>query len=183
MPLSDYSSALVTGASSGIGEATVRALTARGIEVHALGRREDKLKPLAEATGCRVHVQDIRDTDGLYQLLADLEVDILVNNAGVGRGFDTIFNSTREDIERTIDTNVTAALHVVSLMGAGMVRRKRGHMVHIGSIAGLYPLLSSIYGASKGAIHLLCQNLRTELKGTGVRNTEICPGRTHTEFF
>lgn len=183
MPLTDYNSALVTGASSGIGEAVVRSLVKRGIEVHAVARREERLTQLAADTGCHTHTLDICDTDSLYGLLDGLEVDILVNNAGIGRGFDNIFNSTREDIDRTIDTNVTAALHVVSAVGAGMVKRKRGHMVHIGSIAGMYPLLSSVYGASKGAVHLLCQNLRTELSGSGVRNTEICPGRTHTEFF
>ncbi len=183
MALEDYSTALVTGASSGIGEATVHALCARGIEVHAVARRAERLEALAAATGCRTHVLDVCDTDALYRVLGDIEVDILVNNAGLGRGFDTIFQASAEDIDRTIDTNVSAALHVVRAVGTGMVSRRRGHMVHIGSIAGLYPLLSSVYGASKGAMHLFCQNLRMELKGSGVRNTEICPGRVSTEFF
>ncbi len=183
MPLTDYRTALVTGASSGIGAATVQALATRGLQVHAVARRARKLEQLAEDTGCTVHQLDLCDTDALYRVLGEIEVDVLVNNAGLGRGFDTIVNASREDIERSIDTNVTAALHVVRAVVPGMVERRRGHMVHIGSIAGLYPLLSSVYGASKGAIHLMCQNLRTELKGTGVRNTEICPGRVHTEFF
>ena len=79
--------------------------------------------------------------------------------------------------------NVTAALHVVHAVLPGMIERRGGHMVQIGSIAGLYPLLASLYGASKGAIHLMSQNLRMELAGSGIRNTEICPGRAHTEFF
>jgi NADP-dependent 3-hydroxy acid dehydrogenase YdfG len=64
-----------------------------------------------------------------------------------------------------------------------MVNRKRGHIINIGSIAGLYPMASSVYGGSKGAVHLINQNLRLELSGTGVRATEICPGRVKTEFF
>ena len=64
-----------------------------------------------------------------------------------------------------------------------MVKRKRGHIINIGSIAGLYPVSSSVYGGSKGAVHMINQNLRVELSGTGVRATEICPGRVNTEFF
>lgn len=183
MPLTDYRTAVVTGASSGIGAATVQALTRRGLQVHAIARRAERLETLAAETGCTTHALDLRDTDGLYRLFGSIETDVLVNNAGLGRGFDTILSATRDDIERSIDTNVTAALHVVRAVVTGMVERRRGHMVHIGSLAGLYPLLSSIYGASKGAIHLMAQNLRMELKGSGVRNTEICPGRVHTEFF
>ncbi len=183
MALEDYQSALVTGASSGIGEAVVRSLCERGLRVHALARREERLERLSRETGCTAHGLDLRDTDALYRIVGDLEVDVLVNNAGMGRGFDTIVHATAEDIDRTIETNVAAALHVVRAVAGGMVRRRRGHMVHIGSIAGLYPLTSAIYGASKGAIHLMCQNLRIELTGTGVRNTEICPGRVRTEFF
>jgi NADP-dependent 3-hydroxy acid dehydrogenase YdfG len=174
---------VVTGASSGIGAATVQALTRRGLQVHAIARRAERLEALAAETGCTTHALDVCDTDELYRLLGSIETDVLVNNAGLGRGFDTILSATREDIERTIDTNVTAALHVVRAVITGMVERRRGHIVHLGSLAGLYPLLSSIYGASKGAIHLMAQNLRMELKGSGVRSTEICPGRVHTEFF
>ena len=108
---------------------------------------------------------------------------ILVNNAGLGRGFEALFEVSPEDIDTTLGTNVLAAVHVVRAVAPGMVGRKRGHIVNIGSIAGLYPIKSSLYGASKGAIHLLSQNLRVELQGSGVRVTEICPGRVETEFF
>lgn len=183
MPLSDYASALVTGASSGIGEAVVRALTARDMRVIALARRRERLEALATETGCETLVLDLRDTDALYARLAELDVDVLVNNAGMGRGYDTLFKASREDIDRTLETNVTAAVHVVRAVTPGMIARKRGHLVNVGSIAGLYPLVSSLYGASKGAVHLLSQNLRMELSGSGVRCTEICPGRVATEFF
>lgn len=183
MALSDYSSALVTGASSGIGDAVARRLSEKGLTVHAVARRADRLEKLAAETGCVAHVIDLRDTDALYAGLERLDVDILVNNAGMGRGFGNFADASRDDIDRVLETNVQAAVHAVRAVLPGMIARKRGHVVNIGSIAGLYPLVSSLYGASKGAVHLLCQNLRMELKGTGVRSTEICPGRVKTEFF
>ena len=183
MALADYKTALVTGASSGIGAAVVRALSARGITVHAAARRVDRLEALAEETGCLPVVLDLRDTKSLYEALGALEVDILINNAGVGRGFEALFTVRPEDISATLETNVLAAVHVVRATLPGMVKRKRGHVVNIGSIAGLYPIKYALYGASKGAVHLLSQNLRVELQGSGVRVTEICPGRVETEFF
>lgn len=183
MPLSDYKTALVTGASSGIGAATVRALAARGLEVHALARREDRLKTLADETGCLPIALDLRDRDAIYKKMPELSIDILVGNAGTGRGFDGFLNASPDDIDITLDTNVQALVHVLRALLPGMVERRRGHVVNIGSVAGLYPISSAIYGASKGAVHLLGQNLRIELRGSGVRVTEICPGRVQTEFF
>ena len=183
MPLSDYRSALVTGASSGIGAATVRALAARGVQVHALARRQDRLKALADETGCTPIALDLRDRDALYDGLTGLDVDIVVGNAGTGRGMDGFLQASPEDIETTIGLNVTSLIHVLRAVLPGMVERGRGHVINIGSTAGLYPLYSVIYGASKGAVHLLNQNLRIELKGSGVRSTEILPGRVITEIF
>jgi NADP-dependent 3-hydroxy acid dehydrogenase YdfG len=183
MALDDYGTALVTGASSGIGAAVVTALRARGLTVIAAARRKERLQALAGETGCTPLVVDLRDTKALYDALGELEVDILINNAGLGRGFEALFEVRPEDIDTTLGTNVLAAVHVVRAVAPGMVGRKRGHIVNIGSIAGLYPIKSSLYGASKGAVHLLSQNLRVELQGSGVRVTEICPGRVETEFF
>ncbi len=183
MALDDYRTALVTGASSGIGAAVVTALRARGLTVYAAARRAERLDALAEETGCVPLVLDLRDTRSLYEALGALKVDILINNAGLGRGFEALFTVRPEDIDTTLGTNVLAAVHVVRATLPGMVERKRGHVVNIGSIAGLYPIKSALYGASKGAVHLLSQNLRVELQGSGVRVTEICPGRVETEFF
>ncbi|MEZ5930615.1 MAG: SDR family oxidoreductase [Alphaproteobacteria bacterium] len=183
MPLSDYKTALVTGASSGIGAATVRALTGRGIDVYALARRQDRLQALAEETGCTPLALDLRDRDAVYEKLATIETDIVVGNAGTGRGMDGFLQASPEDIDTTIGVNVLSLIHVLRATLPGMVERKRGHVINIGSTAGLYPLYSVIYGASKGAVHLLNQNLRIELKGSGVRSTEILPGRVETEIF
>ena len=183
MALSEYKTALVTGASSGIGTECVKALREGGLEVIALARREERLEALARETGCRALVLDMTDTDALYRTLGALEIDILVNNAGLGRGFAGFLNSSKAEIDEMIEVNVTAAIHAVRAVGEGMVQRQRGHIVNIGSIAGLYPLGVPVYAATKGAIHLFAQNLRLDLKGTGVRLTEICPGRVMTEFF
>ncbi len=183
MALKDYRTALVTGASSGIGAAVVTALMQGGLSVHAVARRKERLDELARATGCTTHVLDLRETPALYEAFGALEIDVLVNNAGLGRGLEGLQNATPEDIEATLATNVMAAAHVLRAVLPGMVARKSGHVVNIGSVAGLYPIRSVVYGASKGALHLLSQNLRLELQGSGVRVTEVCPGRVSTEFF
>lgn len=183
MALQDYKTALVTGASSGIGAAAVKMLCARGIQVHAVARRKERLDRLSGETGCTALALDLRDTAAVYETLADLDVDILVNNAGTGRGFEGLFNASAEDIDATLETNVQGLIHLLRTIVPGMLARKRGHVINIGSVAGLYPINSTIYGGSKGAVHLLSQNLRIELKGSGVRMTEICPGRVNTEIF
>ncbi|GIT27862.1 MAG: hypothetical protein CM1200mP41_39060 [Gammaproteobacteria bacterium] len=108
-----------------------------------------------------------------YETLPSTEYDVLINNAGLGRGYNSLAAASPEDIDRTIETNVTAAIHVVHALLPGMISRQRGHLVNLGSIAGLYPMPTALYGASKGALHLLSQGLRMELKGSGVRCTEI----------
>ena len=125
---------------------------------------------------------DVRNKEALKEL-EHREFDILINNAGLGRGFSKIFETSPEDIDITTDTNINSLLHILRYVVPGMVKRKRGHVINIGSIAGLYPMSSCVYGGSKGAVHLINQNLRMELSGTGVRATEINPGRVATEFF
>jgi len=183
MALDDYTTALVTGASSGIGAAVVRRLRARGITVHALARRQQRLEALAEETGCITHVLDLRETSRTFDTVSGLDADIVINNAGLGRGFGKLHEASLEDIDTTIDTNVRAAIHVLRASLPGMLSRNRGHVVNMSSVAGLYPLASPVYGASKGAVHRLSQDLRLDLAGSRVRVTEICPGRVSTEFF
>ncbi len=178
-----YQTALVTGASSGIGAAVARALTALDLEVYALARRHEPLAELAEEVGCIPLVVDLNDTAKVDNAIADLAIDVVVNNAGLGRGYDGLAQSTNDDIERVVNTNVAAVLQVTRTVMRGMIDRRRGHIINLGSIAGLHPTGLALYGASKGAIHLLSQNLRLELRGTGVRVTEICPGRVETPYF
>ncbi len=183
MALDDYATALVTGASSGIGAAVVRSLAARDITVHAMARRQQRLEALAEETGCITHVLDVRDRSRAFDMISGLDADIVVNNAGLGRGFGKLHEASLEDIDTTIDTNVRAAIHVLRASLPGMLSRNRGHVVNMSSVAGLHPMESPIYGASKAAVHRLSQNLRLDLAGSRVRVTEICPGRVSTEFF
>ena len=175
--------AVVTGASSGIGAATARALASAGFEVHAVARRADRLDALSAEIGCVPHVIDVRDRDAMTDLLRPMAISLLVNNAGLGRAMASLATSTPDDIDRTIDTNVTATLDAIRIVLPGMMERQRGHIVNIGSMAGLYPLAAVLYGASKGAVHVMCTNLRIELQGTGIRVTEICPGRVATDFY
>ncbi len=181
--MSEKGQALVTGASSGIGAAVVRTLAAAGWEVHAVARRSDRLEALAREIGCTPHTVDVRDGLVLERLTAELAPDVLVNNAGLGAGITGLTGASRQQVAQTVETNVTAVLDLLRLTLPGMIARRRGHVVNIGSVAGLYPLVSAVYGASKGAVRLMSQNLRLELRGTGVRVTEICPGRVATEFY
>ncbi len=183
MTIGAYRTALVTGAGAGIGRACARALAARGISVTAAGRNGERLAALADETGCAALTLDVRDRGAVHAALGALDVDVLVNSAGVGRGMESFLGATPEDIDATLDTNATALVHVTRAVLPGMRERGRGHVVNIGSVAGLYPLFTAIYGASKGAVHLFSQNLRIELLGSGIRVTELCPGRVETGFF
>ena len=179
----NYKKALVTGATSGIGLETAIRLAESGIHVTAAGRRKEKLIELQNKISCDIIEIDVREQEKIYSEFGELEVGILINNAGVGKGFSPIFLAEPDDINTTTETNVTSFLHLLRAVVPGMVNRKKGHIINIGSIAGLYPVSSSVYGGSKGAVHMINQNLRVELSGTGVRATEICPGRVNTEFF
>lgn len=183
---------LVTGASSGIGAATAIRLVQEGYHVHALARRVDRLAVLAErvrAAGGDVanlttHQMDVTDSAALMELASSIgPLDVLINNAGLGRMDESLANSSIDDITETINTNVTGSMVAAKAVLPAMIEQAQGHIVNLGSMAGLYPLASASYGASKGAIHLLSLNLRLELRGTGVRVTEICPGRIATEFY
>jgi 3-hydroxy acid dehydrogenase/malonic semialdehyde reductase len=181
--------AVVTGASSGIGAATARRLAEDGWRVHALARRADRLDELVSATDRAAgdlipHTADVRAADDLTALLCRVgQVDVLVNNAGLGRAGFTLADSALDDITRSVDTNVTALLVATRAVLPAMIERRRGHIVNIGSMAGLYPTDGAIYGATKAAVNRVSTNLRLELRGTGVRVTEICPGRVTTEFY
>ncbi len=174
--------AMVTGATSGIGAATVRALTAERFEVLAVARRGDRLADLQGETGAQILVGDVRDIAALTPGIERFAPDILVNNAGVGHGIDGLAGIGPEVLQEAIDINVTSLAQLTAAALPGMIESGGGHIVNIGSIAGLLTLFSALYGATKAAVHMFSQNLRFELIGTGVRVTEICPGRVASEF-
>jgi NADP-dependent 3-hydroxy acid dehydrogenase YdfG len=183
MPFSDYQTALVTGASSGMGAAIVRRLRREGLAVHALARSRDSLLALAEETGCVPHVLDVTDLEGITRLTQQVPFDILVNNAGVDRP-RKFLQAEAEDIDLLLDVNLRAVLHLCRLVVPGMVERDRGHVVNISSIAGAYNFNgNSTYHATKAAVSMLSKQLRVDAFGKRVRVTEICPGRVATDIF
>ncbi len=183
MPFSDYKTALVTGASTGIGAVVVERLCREGLSVHALARNQERLDALAEKTGCTPHVVDISDTKALNAAVEGLEIDILVNNAGVSRT-GNILTADEFAIDEQVEVNLRAVLHLVRLLMPGMVERDLGHIVSISSIAAMYNFGgNTIYHATKAAIHQMSRQLRVDAFGKRVRITEICPGRVETEIF
>ena len=183
MPFSDYRTALVTGASSGMGLAVVERLVREGLKVHALARSADALKALANRTGCIPHAMDVRDIAAITKLAHSIEVDVLVNSAGVDRP-KKFLQADAEDIDLLVDVNLRAILHLCRLLVPGMAQRDRGHVVNITSIAGAYNFAgNSSYHATKAAVSMLTSQLRVDCFGKRVRVTEICPGRVATDIF
>ena len=174
---------VITGATSGIGFELAKALTQSGREVLALGRNTEQLKILASEFGCYTLCADIRDDKAIIPEMLSFKPDILINNAGIGHGIDGLDGLDVSLIQEAIDINVSSPIKLTAALLDSMKEQARGHIVNIGSVAGLHTLYSSLYGATKSAIHLFSQNLRAELHGTPIRVTEICPGRVSTGFF
>ena len=181
--------AIVTGATSGIGEATVRALAGAGLQVVATGRRADRLTALAEQLGETVYaaVFDVRDAeatraalDGLPQRFAG--IDLLVNNAGLALGTAPAQGADLDQWRTMIDTNVTALVAITHHLLPKLVKR-RGAIVNIASVAGTYPYPGgNVYGGTKAFVQQFTLGLRSDLHGTGVRASMIDPGMVETEF-
>jgi 3-hydroxy acid dehydrogenase/malonic semialdehyde reductase len=180
--------ALVTGATSGIGRATAERLHRAGATLLLVGRRRDRLDELASKLGERTHtaVVDVRDRDAVAALVEKesfREVDILINSAGLALGLDPVDRASLDDWDTMIDTNCKALVHVTRAFVPGMVARGRGHVVHVGSVAGTYPYPAGhVYGATKAFVHQFSQAMKSDLAGTGVRVTCIEPGMVETEF-
>ena len=183
MTFSDYRTALVTGASTGIGACVVERVAKQGLTVHAVARDAARLDDLAARTGAVPHAVDLTDTAALEALAEGLEVDVLVNNAGVSRQ-GNILDIDGYGIDEQVEVNVRAVLHLVRLLLPGMVERDCGHVVNVSSIAGVYNFGgNTVYHATKAAVHTLSRQLRVDAYGRRVRVTEICPGRVETEIF
>ncbi|MGN7202362.1 SDR family oxidoreductase [Arthrobacter sp. SAFR-044] len=183
MPFSDYTTALVTGASTGMGAAIAERLAKRGLTVHAVARNEERLAELADRTGVVPHVVDLTDTAALTAVVNDLKVDVLVNCAGVSRP-GNILDSSEQDIDELVDVNLRGLLQLTRLVLPGMVERDLGHVVNISSIAGVYNFYGhTVYHATKAAVHQISRQLRNDTVGKRIRVTEICPGRVETEIF
>jgi len=186
--------AIVTGATSGIGWATAKALAQQGFSILALGRREERLQALAveiQQTS-KVQVQkiilDITDRNAVSAWMKENQkylqlTQVLVNNAGLAKGTEKIQDSQIDDWEEMIDTNIKGLLFMTRGVLEHMVRNNSGHIVNLGSVAGrwTYPG-GGVYCATKFAVRALTEGLRMDLLGTQIRVTTIEPGMVNTEF-
>lgn len=182
--------ALVTGATSGIGQAAVRALAASGWRCIATGRRADRLAALVEELGAdSVHacVFDVRDEAARDAALSVLPeafrgIDLLVNNAGLALGTNPAQSADLDQWKTMIETNVTALVSLTHKLLPALIER-RGAVINISSVAASYPYSGgNVYGGTKAFVHQFSLGLRSDLHGTGVRVTSIEPGMAETEF-
>jgi 3-hydroxy acid dehydrogenase/malonic semialdehyde reductase len=180
----------VTGASSGFGAAVARRFAAAGARVVAAARRADRLKDLAAelGPGFLSVTLDVRDRAAVADAVAALpkefaQVDVLVNNAGLALGLGPAQDADLDDWDQMIDTNCKGLVYCTRAILPGMVARRRGHVINLGSIAGTYPYPGgNVYGGTKAFVHQFSLNLRSDLHGTGVRVTCVEPGMADTEF-
>ena len=185
--------ALITGATSGIGKATAIALANLGFDIIITGRRQERLEEVCiDLKKLGVDALplnfDVRDQPTVHKILSNLrdrwkQIDILVNNAGNAHGFDPIQQGDLGDWDAMIDINVKGLLYVSKEIIPGMCERKSGTVVNIGSIAGkeVYPN-GNVYCASKFAVDALTKGMRLDLNPFGIRVIGVHPGLVETEF-
>ncbi|GAB5374397.1 MAG: SDR family oxidoreductase [Acuticoccus sp.] len=174
--------ALVTGASRGIGAATVRAL-ANEFDVVAAARDVAALKALAAETGATPMAFDAtRDVD--IDALGDLDIDAAVLNQGIITSARPFHEQGRDEIDRQIAVNLRASMAAARVLLPAMIARGSGHLVFLTSLMARHPFANAaIYGATKAGLHGFAQALRVDLAGTGVRVSEISPGRVETDIW
>jgi len=182
--------ALITGATSGFGEACARLFANHGWRLILTGRRRQRLLDLqaALATDSHILVQDIRDRQAVQSDIAHLpasfqEIDVLINNAGLALGLGPAQEADLEQWEAMIDTNIKGLVACTRFVLPGMVARNQGHIINIGSVAGNWPYPGgNVYGATKAFVKQFSHNLRADLLGTRIRVSNIEPGLAETEF-
>jgi NADP-dependent 3-hydroxy acid dehydrogenase YdfG len=183
---------LITGASSGFGEACAHRFAAAGSNLVLCARRLQRLEALASSlpSSCRVHVQqlDVTDRKGVESFIEQLpdefrDIDVLVNNAGLALGLGPAYEIDLDDWETMVDTNIKGLMRMTRQILPGMVARRRGHIINIGSVAGSWPYPGgNAYGASKAFVQQFSRGVRADLLGTPVRVSNIEPGLAETEF-
>lgn len=183
---------LITGATSGIGRATAEVFAEKGYRLILTGRRQERLLEVQkELSGlAEVHTLnfDVSDKSAVFEAVGSLDdnwkrVDILINNAGNAHGLSSIEEGDLDDWEAMIDINVKGLLYVSKAIMPGMVKRKEGHIINIGSIAGkeVYPN-GNVYCASKHAVDAINNSMRLDLSKYGIKVSQVNPGLVETEF-
>lgn len=184
--------ALITGATSGIGKATAALFAKQGFKLILCGRRQERLDQLQNELGRDTAIFalnfDVRNREDVFSAIASLpkefsEIDILVNNAGNAHGLDPIDKGNPNDWDAMLDINVKGLLYVSKAVIPKMVERKSGHIINIGSTAGkeVYPN-GNVYCASKHAVDAINQGMRIDLNPYGIRVGAVNPGLVETEF-
>lgn len=186
--------ALITGATSGIGEATAILLAQNNYDLILTGRRKERLTVLKEQIlqeyNSKVFILnfDIRSLDETKAAINNLsaqwkKIDVLINNAGLAVGYNTIQDGVVDDWERMIDTNIKGLLYITRLVSPIMVKRSSGHIINISSIAGkeTYPF-GNVYCATKHAVQSVTKGMRIDLLKHGIKVSSVSPGAVDTEF-
>ena len=186
--------ALITGATSGIGEATALLLAQNNYSLILTGRREERLTLLKEKILLETNVEvmtlnfDIRNFDETKTAIDNLpehwkKIDVLINNAGLAVGYNTIQDGVIDDWERMIDTNIKGLLYITRLVSPIMVERSKGHIINISSIAGkeTYPF-GNVYCATKHAVQSVTKGMRIDMLKHGIKVSSVSPGAVDTEF-
>lgn len=190
----DKKRAIITGATSGIGKAISLKLASIGYDIVITGRRADRLEELKlsieKTNNCKVMTLnfDVRVFAECEKAISSLPEefrapDLLVNNAGLASGLEPIYEGDLSDWNAMIDTNIKGVLHITKLVSPQMIKREKGHIINIGSIAGIQTYENGgVYCASKYALHALSQSMRIDMLKYGIKVTEIRPGMVDTEF-
>ena len=181
---------LITGATSGIGKATAIHFAALGARLILCGRRQERLNQLKDELPSEVHILnfDVRDRAAVFEAIESLpqtfeQIDVLINNAGNAHGLDDVIEANLDDWDAMIDGNVKGVMYVTKAVLPLMTKRKSGHIINVGSIAGLevYPK-GNVYCSSKFAVNAFTQGLRVDLNPIGIRVGAVHPGLVETEF-
>ncbi|RZJ68116.1 MAG: SDR family NAD(P)-dependent oxidoreductase [Flavobacterium sp.] len=183
---------LITGATSGIGRATARIFAKNSYKVIICGRREDRLAELQDELSQRTEVHtllfDVSKKKSVLEAIASLPenfaaIDVLINNAGNAHGLDPIQNGDLDDWDAMIDINVNGLLYVSKAIIPGMVDRRKGHIINIGSIAGKEVYANgNVYCATKHAVDALTKSMLIDLNPFGIKVGAVHPGMVETEF-
>jgi 3-hydroxy acid dehydrogenase / malonic semialdehyde reductase len=184
--------AFITGATSGIGEATAKLLATSGYHLVICGRRKERLDALVnELSGLTKVISllfDVKSSSEVNSAIESLpiewsKIDILINNAGNAHGLDPIQTGSEADWDAMIDINVKGLLYVSKAIISGMIARKSGHIINLGSVAGKEVYTNgNVYCASKFAVDALTKGMRMDLNPYGIKVTAIHPGMVDTEF-
>jgi hypothetical protein len=185
---------LITGATSGIGEATAVMLAKEGYRLILTARRAPQLKKIAAdlenqyKTKCYTFPLDVRNLQAVTGFVGSIppewrSVSVLLNNAGLAAGLDPIQEGSTDDWDQMIDTNIKGLLYMTRMIAPGMIERGEGHIINIGSVAGkeVYPK-GAVYCATKSAVDALTRGMRQDLVSFGIKVSSVCPGAVETEF-